>query len=260
MSPFDWIGLLPAPPPEGWRDALEAQAHANARLDAATAQREAATAHLATLVADPTTDPATVRAAALDLLVSRETGALLPPAPAVDPRYADEALAQIRAWFANHPTGLGAPPLILAERRHALEMHQGQLAPDRTDNERQALPYFANAATELLKTRRTVALLTRDLKGEDIATRVQAFGAYRSTYEDSLAMFSQVRELVDAVDAARLASDELHRCPLWSGSHCAPLLSLEAWQSATWSEGLAMEDGLPARAATGPAAPVLVGA
>ena len=257
MSPFDWIDLLPGEPPEGWREALVAHSEASARLNAATDRRESSRVLLSALVADPATDPEAVRAAALDLLVLRETSGLLPPAPPVDPRYAEEALAQIRAWSAQNFTTLGAPPLILAERRHALEMHHGQLAPDRTDNEREALPYFADAATELLKTRQSVALLTRDLEGEDIAVRVQAFGAFRPTYETNLRTFSAVRDLVDKVDAARLASRDLHRCPLWSGAHCAPLLALEAWPSPTWSEALAMEDGLPARAA---ATSVLVGA
>ena len=259
MSPtFDWLDLLPSPAPQGWREALETARDAQTRHDATTRAGEDCRTALAGLVADPTADPATVRAAALDLLVARETASLLPPVPPVPGHYADDALQMLRAWFAQNPPRLGPPPLILAERRHALEMHAGQLAPDRTDHEREALPHFAHAATAMLKTRRTVALLTRDLDpGEDMADRVSAFGAYQPAYEQTLAEFAQVAALVEVIDAARLASADVHRCPLWSGAHCAPLMSLDVWPGATWTEALAMVDGLPVVAAAGS---VLVGA
>lgn len=250
-----WLDLLPDTwEPEGLRDALIAQTQAQARHRAALAKLEGFEAHLADLAGDPDAD---LHAAALDVLAAERIVQVLPPVPVVSDHYADQIIANIATWFREHPAQLGAPPLVLAELRHHLEAHRQERPPRVTDREAELLPLFEATAQEVFKMRVAVPHHCRPLDSDPIGSRVTAWHSFRPLYDQHAELVAKMAAQVGDVDRERLASRELHHCPLWGSQHVGPLMSVDAFvaQIGEWTEKRAMFDGLPATAA-----PALVGA
>jgi hypothetical protein len=253
LAPPDaWLDELPpAYVPEGFREALDHETAQRTTYEARTVALSAARADLAVLATYADALPSELRSAALDVLAAEAVLAATPtPAPVPD-HYAAFIVECIQGWFAERPARLGSPPLIFAEARHFLEAHQGELTPRATDRERAVLDAFSAVAADLHGMRATLALYSRPLDSEPIEQRAQAFLGFREKWEEHVALVTRCRESVDAVDAERMSSPDLHRCRLWGGAHVAPLMPVDEFvtQIGPWSEKRALLDGFPARAA-----------
>jgi hypothetical protein len=251
---LDWLGLLPPGwEPDGLRTALEAREQALDLHADCTARADAASASLGALVVAGS-DHEQVQAAALDQVVARAIVGALPAVPTVPESYGEQIVECIAGWFREHAVNLGSPPLILAEARHFLEMHAGQRGPRMTDREAEVLPLFEQVAAEVFKVRTQVASLCRPMDSEAVGDRVRAWHGFRAQYEAHWTLVDKTAGLVAAVDADRLRADWLHRCPLWGGAHCGPLLAVEDFPPpGPWTEVRSMRDGIPARPALIPA-------
>lgn len=250
-----WLDLLPPEYlPDGLPDLIAAEVSQRGLVAARNASVATASTRLSGLAGDPRATEKALRMAALDVLAAREALAHTPQPVAVDPGYAAEIVTSLGDWFRRRPAVLGVPPLILSELRHFEEYaHPGEQRPRATDAEDEAVRLFGEVAREVFHVNQTVGVLLSPCGVAELPERVRSWAAFAPQYEEHVALVAKVREVVDRLDEARLASPDLHVCRLMGG-RCGPLMAVET-HSTPWTVEAALN-----KANGRPVGPVLAGA